>query len=87
MAKNTNLVQVSPQEWIRRNPGESDAEVKQRWLQQEAAYTEQRQQRTRNLQRQENLDRRVMSPAAANKKWGNKVISTSGTGYGSTRNR
>lgn len=87
MTKKTNLVQVSPQEWIRRNPGESDAAVKQRWLRQEAAYAEQRQQRTRNLQRAENLDRMVMSSAAANKKWGNKVISASGTGYGSTRNR
>ena len=86
MAKKSDLVQVSPKEWIRRNPGESDAAVRQRWARGEAEYAAQRERGIRNLQRQENLDRLVMSPSAANKKWGTKVITSSGTGYGSTRN-
>lgn len=86
MARNSNLVQVSPQEWIRRNPGESDAAVKQRWARDNAKYAADRERGARNLQRQENLDRQTMSPSAFRKKWGNKVISSSGTGYGSTRN-
>lgn len=85
MPGNSNLVQVSPNEFIRRNPGETDADVKRRWSQDNAKYAADRERGARALQRQENLDRQVMSPPAFNKKWGNKVISSSGTGYGSTR--
>jgi hypothetical protein len=78
MVEKSNLVQVSPQEWIRRNPGESDAAVRKRWAQQEAASAAQRNRGERNLRRQENLDSMVVRS--------NKTIRSSGTGYGNTRN-
>lgn len=92
----SDLVQVSPQERVRRKPGESDADVRRRWTSEQRALDKKisdnrnASEYYRNLSQQTDIGARMgmqmMRAIQGNNYTGSKVIRKSGTGYGSTKN-
>lgn len=62
MPKKNQLVQVSPKEMIRKKPGETAAQTKARWKAEQKKQADKSARGTRNIQRQQNLDRMVGTP-------------------------